>query len=70
MLGRLKDQSTATAQLKARTLELEHREQLLDKVFDAACGTPARCAGPEGFCGDHCCDCFGRPSLSCARALP
>jgi vacuolar-type H+-ATPase subunit E/Vma4 len=33
---RLQDQGTATAQLNARTLELEHREQLLQKVFDAA----------------------------------
>ena len=33
---RLKGQAAATAQLKARTLELEHREQLLQKVFDAA----------------------------------
>ncbi|HET6845781.1 MAG TPA: V-type ATP synthase subunit E family protein [Anaerolineales bacterium] len=33
---RLKDQSTATAQLKSRTLELEHREKLLQRVFDGA----------------------------------
>lgn len=33
---RLKDQATATAQLKARTLELEHREQLLQQVFAKA----------------------------------
>src|SRR5574340_781555 len=33
---RLRDQATATAQLKSRTLELEHREQLLQRVFDAA----------------------------------
>lgn len=33
---RLRSQVTATAQLKARTSQLEHREQLLDKVFDAA----------------------------------
>lgn len=31
---RLRSQSVATAQLKARTLQLEHREKLLDKVFD------------------------------------
>ncbi len=31
---RLLSQSVATAQLKARTLQLEHREKLLDKVFD------------------------------------
>lgn len=33
---RLRSQVTASAQLKARTSQLEHREQLLDKVFDAA----------------------------------
>ena len=33
---RLRGQVVATAQLKARTLQLEHREKLLDKVFDAA----------------------------------
>ena len=33
---RLRGQVIATAQLKARTLQLEHREKLLDKVFDAA----------------------------------
>ena len=33
---RLRGQVVATAQLKARTLQLEHREILLDKVFDAA----------------------------------
>jgi vacuolar-type H+-ATPase subunit E/Vma4 len=33
---RLRSQVVATAQLKARTLQLEHREKLLDKVFDAA----------------------------------
>lgn len=32
----LRSQVVATAQLKARTLQLEHREKLLDKVFDAA----------------------------------
>ena len=31
---RLRSQSVATAQLKARTLQLEHREKLLDRVFD------------------------------------
>jgi V/A-type H+/Na+-transporting ATPase subunit E len=31
---RLKGQATATAQLRARTQELEHREQLLQRVFD------------------------------------
>jgi len=31
---RLRSQAVATAQLKARTLQLEHREKLLDKVFD------------------------------------
>lgn len=30
---RLRGQTAATAQLKARSLELEHREQLLEKVF-------------------------------------
>jgi vacuolar-type H+-ATPase subunit E/Vma4 len=33
---RLRGQVIASAQLKARTLQLEHREKLLDKVFDAA----------------------------------
>lgn len=33
---RLHSQMAATAQLKARTSQLEHREQLLDKVFEAA----------------------------------
>ena len=33
---RLRSQAIATAQLKARTLQLEHREKLLDKVFDTA----------------------------------
>ncbi len=33
---RLRSQVVANAQLKARTMELEHREKLLDKVFDAA----------------------------------
>lgn len=33
---RLRGQSVASAQLKARTLQLEHREALLNKVFDAA----------------------------------
>ncbi len=33
---RLRGQSVATAQLKARTLQLEHREKLLDKIFEAA----------------------------------
>ncbi|MEW6402243.1 MAG: V-type ATP synthase subunit E family protein [Chloroflexota bacterium] len=33
---RLGGQVVATAQLKARTLQLEHREKLLEKVFDAA----------------------------------
>ncbi|HAV78770.1 MAG TPA: hypothetical protein DCX53_15580 [Anaerolineae bacterium] len=33
---RLRGQSVASAQLKARTLQLENREKLLDKVFDAA----------------------------------
>jgi vacuolar-type H+-ATPase subunit E/Vma4 len=33
---RLRGQSIATAQLKARTVQLEHREKLLDKVFEAA----------------------------------
>ena len=33
---RLRGQVVATAQLKARTLQLEHREILLDQVFDAA----------------------------------
>lgn len=33
---RLRSQVVATAQMKARTLQLEHREKLLDKVFDSA----------------------------------
>jgi len=33
---RLRSQVVATAQMKARTLQLEHREKLLDKVFSAA----------------------------------
>ena len=33
---RLRSQAVATAQLKARTLQLEHREKLLDKVFATA----------------------------------
>jgi V/A-type H+/Na+-transporting ATPase subunit E len=33
---RLHSQASATAQLKARTMLLEHREKLLDRVFDAA----------------------------------
>jgi vacuolar-type H+-ATPase subunit E/Vma4 len=33
---RLRSQAVATAQLKARTVQLEYREKLLDKVFDAA----------------------------------
>ena len=33
---RLRSQVVASAQLKARTLQLEHREKLLDRVFDAA----------------------------------
>jgi V/A-type H+-transporting ATPase subunit E len=33
---RLRSQVVANAQLKARTLELEHREKLLDRVFEAA----------------------------------
>ena len=33
---RLRSQAIASAQLKARTLQLEHREKLLNKVFDAA----------------------------------
>ena len=33
---RLSSQAVATAQLKARTLQLEHREKLLDKVFESA----------------------------------
>jgi V/A-type H+-transporting ATPase subunit E len=33
---RLRGQSIATAQLRARTLQLEHREKLLDSVFTAA----------------------------------
>ena len=31
---RLRSQAVATAQLKSRTLQLEHREKLLDRVFD------------------------------------
>jgi vacuolar-type H+-ATPase subunit E/Vma4 len=33
---RLRGQSIATAQLRARTLQLEHREKLLDSVFTTA----------------------------------
>lgn len=33
---RIRSQSVATAQLKARTLQLEHREKLLDSVFSKA----------------------------------
>lgn len=33
---RIRSQVVATAQMKARTLQLEHREKLLDKVFDTA----------------------------------
>ncbi|MDX1379345.1 MAG: V-type ATP synthase subunit E family protein [Anaerolineales bacterium] len=33
---RLRGQAVASAQLKARTLQLEHREELLIKVFEAA----------------------------------
>ncbi|HSM71595.1 MAG TPA: V-type ATP synthase subunit E family protein [Anaerolineales bacterium] len=33
---RLRGQAVASAQLQARTLQLEHREELLNKVFDAA----------------------------------
>ena len=33
---RLRSQAVATAQLKARSLELARREQLLDRVFKAA----------------------------------
>jgi vacuolar-type H+-ATPase subunit E/Vma4 len=33
---RVRSQAIATAELQARTLELEHREKLLDSVFEAA----------------------------------
>jgi vacuolar-type H+-ATPase subunit E/Vma4 len=33
---RLRSQAVANAQLKARTLQLEYREKLLDRVFEAA----------------------------------
>lgn len=33
---RLRSQSVASAQLKARTMQLEHREKLLDRVFQTA----------------------------------
>jgi vacuolar-type H+-ATPase subunit E/Vma4 len=33
---RLRSQGLANAQLRARTLQLEHREKLLDRVFEAA----------------------------------
>jgi V/A-type H+-transporting ATPase subunit E len=33
---RLRSQSLASAQLKARTMQLEHREKLLDRVFQTA----------------------------------
>jgi V/A-type H+/Na+-transporting ATPase subunit E len=35
-VNRLRGQSHAAAQLKARTLQLEHREKILNKVFDTA----------------------------------
>lgn len=35
-VARLRGQAVASAQLKARTLQLEQREKLLDKVFEAA----------------------------------
>ncbi len=45
--ARLRGQAVATAQLKARALELEHREKLLNEVFDAARGRlPAITAAP------------------------
>ena len=34
--NRLRSQTLASAQLKARTIQLEHREKLLDHVFQAA----------------------------------
>ncbi len=34
--ARIGSRAVATAQLKARTLQLEHREKLLDSVFEAA----------------------------------
>jgi vacuolar-type H+-ATPase subunit E/Vma4 len=33
---RLRSQSVSSAQLKSRTMQLEHREKLLDRVFQAA----------------------------------
>jgi V/A-type H+-transporting ATPase subunit E len=33
---RLRSQAVSSAQLKARTMQLEHREKLLDRVFEAA----------------------------------
>ena len=33
---RLRSQTVSSAQLKARTMQLEHREKLLDRVFQAA----------------------------------
>ena len=33
---RIRSQAIATTQLKARTIQLEHREKLLKDVFDAA----------------------------------
>lgn len=33
---RLRSQTVSSAQLKARTMQLEHREKLLDRVFEAA----------------------------------
>jgi vacuolar-type H+-ATPase subunit E/Vma4 len=33
---RIRSQGVATAQMKARTLQLEHREKLLDRVFNTA----------------------------------
>jgi vacuolar-type H+-ATPase subunit E/Vma4 len=49
--GRLKGQALATAQLKARSLELQRREQVLEKVFAEAAvsfsRTPSRQDYPE-----------------------
>ena len=46
---RLGDQAKATSQLKARKLELEHREQLLARVFEAAAERLSGAAAKKDF---------------------
>ncbi len=46
---RLRSQALATTQLKARKMQLEHREKLLDSVFDAARQAAARHPTVEGL---------------------